>query len=35
MHGQAIYRFSQAARGERLAEAIDRFPQTASTEKDM
>ena len=31
MHRRAIYRFRRAARGERSAEAIDRFPQTAST----
>jgi hypothetical protein len=32
MHRRVIYRFRRAARGERSAEAIDRFPQTASTE---
>ena len=32
MHRRAIYRFRRAARGERSAEAIDRFPQTASTD---
>jgi hypothetical protein len=31
MHRRAIYRFRRAARGDRSAEPIDRFPQTAST----
>jgi hypothetical protein len=31
MPRRAIYRFRRAARGERSAEAIDRFLQTAST----
>jgi hypothetical protein len=35
MHRTAICRFRRAALGERSAEAIDRFPQTAITVYDV